>query len=160
MNVKYINPFVAGSQKVLQELIGFQPKVESPKLLENTIPGSDLVVIVGLTGEIKGQVMFVMDNSTAINIAKKMTFDESLNELNELAESAMSEMANMISGSTSMFMYSDKIIIDITPPSLCRGEGMKITSKNKFVSIPLDIGELGKFLINISFEEIKKDDKK
>jgi chemotaxis protein CheX len=157
VNVKYINPFIAGSQKVLQELVGFEPKVEQPKLLDNTVPGSDLVVIIGLIGEIKGQVMFVLDSNTSINIAKKMTFDESLNELNELAESAMSEMANMISGSTSMFMYADKIVIDITPPSLCRGEGMKISSKNKFVSIPLGLGDLGKIYINISFEETKKE---
>lgn len=156
MEVKYINPFIEASRKILQELIGLEPAIEAPALLENSISGGDLVVIIGLTGEVKGQVMFTLDESTALNIARKMTFDESLPELNEYAQSAISEMANMISGSTSMIMFRGGIIIDITPPSICKGSGMIISSKNKFVSIPLDLKQIGKFLINISFVKNEK----
>lgn len=155
MEVKYINPFIAASKKVLYELLEEEPDTQAPKLLENSIPGNDLVIIIGLTGEIKGQVMFTLDESTALNIAKKMTFDESLSELNDFAQSAISEMANMISGSTSMFMYKEGIVIDITPPSICRGAGMVISSKNRFVSIPLHLKDIGEFFINISF--VKKE---
>lgn len=151
MEVKYINPFIEASKKVLYELVGEEPDTQAPKLLENSISGDDLLIIIGLTGEIKGQVMFTLKEKTALNIAKKMTFDDSLPELNEYAESAISEMANMISGSTSMIMYQEGILIDITPPSICRGSGMIISSRNKFVSIPLDLKDIGDFYINISF---------
>lgn len=154
MEVKYINPFIDSSKRILQELIGIQPKVEAPSLVDNTISGSDLVVIIGLTGEIRGQVMFTMNTSTAVNIAKKMTFNEDLKELDEMGESAISEMANMISGSTAMIMYSQGLITDITPPSICRGSKMILSSANKFISIPLDLGDLGKFFINISFKKV------
>ena len=157
MEVKYINPFIEASKKILHELVGEEPDTQAPRLLENSISGSDLVIIIGLTGEIKGQVMFTLDDRTALNIARKMTFDDTLPELNEYAQSAISEMANMISGSTSMIMYKEGIVIDITPPSICKGSGMVISSKNKFVSIPLDLKDIGEFFINISF--IKKDEK-
>ena len=156
MDVKYINPFVAASKKVLEQLIGFEPDVEAPRLMENTISGNDIVVMVGLTGEIKGQVMFTMEESTAIKMVRKMTYNDAVNELDFIGQSAVSEIANMISGSTGMIMYETGITIDITPPSLCRGEGLMISSKNKFVTVPLDLNEIGKIYMNISFEEIKR----
>lgn len=156
MDVKYINPFISASTRVLQQLIQVDPVVETPRRLENTIPGSDIVVIVGLTGEIKGQVMFTMEEETAINIVRKMTFNEEISELDYIGQSAISELGNMISGQTGMEMYSSGITIDITPPSLCSGEGIVISSKNKFVSIPINIHGFGKVFINISFEEIEK----
>jgi chemotaxis protein CheX len=155
VEVKYINPFIEASKKVLFELVGEEPDTQQPKLFENSISGDDLVIIIGLTGEIKGQVMFTLKEETALNIARKMTFDETLPELNEYAESAISEMANMISGSTSMIMYQNGIVIDITPPSIARGSGMIISSRNKFVSIPLNLKDVGEFYINISF--VKRD---
>lgn len=156
MDVKYINPFISASRRVLQQLIGLEPVIETPRLLDTTISGNDIVVIVGLTGAIKGQVMFTMGEDTAINIVKKMTLNNSVTELDFIGQSAISEMGNMIAGSTGMEMYSSGIDIDITPPSICRGEGLVITSKNKFVSIPLDINDIGKVFVNISFEEIGK----
>lgn len=159
MNVKYMNPFIAASKRVLSQLMGTEPIVEAPRRLENTIPGSDYVVIVGLTGEVKGQVMFTLEKETAIKIVRKMTYNDSINELDFIGQSAISEMGNMISGSTGMEMYAAGITIDITPPSLCSGEGLVISSKNKFVSIPLHIEDVGKIYINISFEEIQEESK-
>jgi len=156
MDVKYINPFISASRKVIQQLIQEEPVVETPRKLENTIPGSDIVVIVGLTGEIKGQVMFTMEEETAIRIVRKMTFNESVQELDFIGQSAISELGNMILGSTGMEMYSQGITIDITPPSMCSGEGIVISSKNKFVCVPLNIHGVGKIYINISFEEMPK----
>lgn len=155
MDVKYINPFIAASRRVLHQLLGVEPNVGTPKLMDNTISGSDIVVIVGLTGEIKGQVMFTMDESTAIQVARKMTLNPNLKELDVIAQSAISEMGNMISGSTGMEMYSGGISIDITPPSLCKGEGIMISSKNRFISIPLSLDNIGNIYINISFEQVE-----
>lgn len=154
MDVKYINPFVQASKRVIEQLINIEPVIETPRKLENTIPGSDIVVIVGLTGVIKGQVMFTMEEETALKLARKMTFNENMKELDYIGQSAISELGNMISGQTGMEMYSAGISIDITPPSMCKGEGIVISSKNKFISIPLGLGDLGKVYINISFEEI------
>ncbi len=159
MDVKYINPFISASTRVLQQLIKIDPVVETPRRLENTIPGSDIVVIVGLTGEIKGQVMFTMEEDTAIQVVKLMTFNDNVSELDYIGQSAISELGNMITGQTGMEMYSAGITIDITPPSLCRGEGIVISSKNKFISIPINLHGVGKIFINISFEEMTKEEK-
>lgn len=155
MNVKYINPFIIASKHILTQILGVEPNVEAPKLLDSSVSIEDIVVIVGLTGEISGQVLLSISDDAALKIVRKMTFNDSLNEIDSIGESAIAEVGNMILGSTGMEMYSHGIQINITPPTLCRGDAMIVTSKNKFISIPINLKEFGHLNINISFEEVK-----
>ena len=57
-------------------------------------------------------------------------------ELNDLSISAISELGNMIMGNTATILSTKGIGIDITPPTICRGNISITTSYAKNICIP------------------------
>ena len=119
--------------------------------LKDSPYGSDsVVIIIGLTGKIRGQVIFTMNKKVAIIIASKMMCSN-IAELDEMAKSAVSELTNMILGNTATIFYNKGIRVEITPPSLLMGENMQIsTNKVKTICIPLLLDDSNKFEIDVA----------
>ena len=76
--------------------------------------------MIGVTGEMQGQVMLAFQKKVALVIASKMMYME-VKELDEISTSAICELGNMIMGNASTAFSVKNIGIDITPPSLCEG---------------------------------------
>lgn len=138
MNVEYINSFIEASQIVLKQVAGIDAKLGNI-YLKNSPYGSDcIVIIVGLTGKMRGQAIFNMNKAVAMNIASSMMGGMPVNELDEISKSAISEMTNMILGNAATILYNKGIGVEITPPSFLMGDNMQISSSNmKTVCIPL-----------------------
>ena len=85
----------------------------------------------------RGQVFLGMDTSTACDIASRMMMGMPVETLDDMANSAISELGNMIMGNAATIFANQKILIDITPPTLCRGS-LKISTPNtQNICIPL-----------------------
>lgn len=155
INVEYINPFVEGATNIIKNTCNVDVALGKPYLKASPFASNTVAIILGVTGDIKGQVIFNMPIESAKAIASKMMMGMPVTELDEMSKSAISELTNMILGTTATIFYNKGIKIDITPPSLLLGESMQITTnKIENVSIPLEITEIGaKFEIDMALAE-------
>ena len=88
----------------------------------------------------------------ALKIASKMCMME-ITELSEIAQSAICELCNMIMGNTATLFYQSGTQIDITPPTICKGN---VSFANNFaanICIPLNYEGEYFFAINIAIKE-------
>lgn len=153
MDVEYINPFIEASQVVLKQISGLEAGLGKIYIKTSPYRGDSLVIIVGLTGKIRGQAIFSMESEVALSIASKMMGGMVVEQLDEISKSAVSELTNMILGNAATLLYNKGIGVEITPPSLVMGENMQISSsKVKTVCIPLVIKDTGTLEIDISVE--------
>ncbi|HHV29188.1 chemotaxis protein CheX [Acetivibrio mesophilus] len=151
MNVEYINPFIEASQTVLKQIAGIDAKLGSVSLKNSPYTSDNIVILVGLTGKIRGQAIFAMSKAVALTIASGMMGGMELTELDEISKSALSELTNMILGNTATILYNKGVGVEITPPSFLMGDNMQISpSKMKTICIPLLLGEDKKIELDIS----------
>lgn len=113
---------------MLQDMCFVEVAIEKPSVKEASFGPNTWVIMIGVTGEMRGQVLLAMNEKAACNIASKMCMTE-INAIDDFASSALSELGNMILGNAATVFSSKGIGIDITPPSLTNGE---MSIKNTF----------------------------
>lgn len=121
INAEHVNTFLMAATKVISETCSLTPKVGKPYIRSSSFTSDSIVIMIGVTGEMQGQVMLAFKKSVALAIASKMMFME-VTQLDELSTSAICELANMIMGNASTVFSTKNIGIDITPPSMCAGD--------------------------------------
>lgn len=151
MNVEYINPFLEASRLVLKSVANMDITLGKVYLKTSTYPSDALLIIIGLMGKLKGQVVFSMSKSAACQIASAMMMGMPVIELDDVSKSAVSEAANMILGNAATILSSKGFNIDITPPSMLIGNNMEIsTLKAQTVCVPLNLSSGNLMELNIS----------
>ncbi len=154
MNVEYINPFIEASQTVLKQIAGIEASLGSIFIKDSPYISDNVIIIVGLTGKLRGQALFSMSKPVALRIASCMMGGMAVTELDEISKSAISELTNMILGNTATILYNKGIGIEITPPSFLMGENMQVSpTKMKTICIPLLFDDNGQLDIDISVIE-------
>jgi chemotaxis protein CheX len=151
VNAEHINPFLMASTKILKEMcfvdakIG-KPYIKSPAFFDNT-----LLIMIGITGEMRGQAMIAFAHDIACDIASKMIMMP-ITEMDELAKSAICELGNMIMGNTATIFSTKGIAIDITPPTVGNGSMSFTNNYAQNICIPLEY-DGGKIIeINIAIK--------
>lgn len=151
MNVEYINLLIEASKSVLKTIADMDISVGEAYLKTSPYSSDTVAVIIGLMGDLKGQVIISMDTLVASKIASAMMMGMPVIELDEMSKSAITEAANMILGNAATILYDQGIKIDITPPSLLMGDNMQIsTPKMKTVCVPLNIRSGGTIELDIA----------
>lgn len=151
INVEHVNPFISASTKILKEMCFIDVKLGKPSIKEPIFLEDTLLIMIGFTGERSGQVIMVLEESIACDIASKMIMMP-ITQMDELSRSAISELGNMIMGNAATIFSRKGIAIDITPPTLGEGTMSFSTSFAKNISIPLNY-EDGKVIeINIAIK--------
>lgn len=154
MNIEYINPFIEASQTVLKQVANVDAKLGKVYLRSSPYKGESILIIVGITGKMRGQAIFTMSKKVAFMIASAMMFGTPVDELNEISKSAISELTNMILGNTATLLYNKGIGIEITPPSLLLGENLQISqAKMQTICVPLFLTDTDTLEIDISIED-------
>ncbi|MEL7563474.1 MAG: chemotaxis protein CheX [Dehalobacterium sp.] len=154
MKAEYINPFIEAAESVIRILCGIDAKLGKVYLRKSPFSVNQVVIIIGVTGKIKGQVCFELSIETAKRLASIMMGGIQVAELDQMSMSAVSEMGNMILGNTSTIFESKNISIDITPPSLLMGERIEMSNRVATIVVPLELEGIGTVSINVSAEEI------
>jgi len=137
LNVEYINPFLAAATKILKDMVQVDAKIGKPFLRDMSFTEDSVVIMVGVTGEMRGQVMIAFEHNIACDVAGKMMMMPGLTEMDEIATSAICELGNMIMGNTATIFSTKGIGIDITPPTMCNGNVKFSTQFTKNICIPL-----------------------
>ena len=120
INAEHVNTFLMAATKVIAETCNLTPRVGKPYIRNSTFTSDSIVIMIGVTGEMQGQVMLAFKKEVALSIASKMMFME-VTQLDEISTSAICELGNMIMGNASTAFSVKNIGIDITPPSMCEG---------------------------------------
>jgi chemotaxis protein CheX len=124
MDVKYVNPFIEAFHSVMPQL-GFcdvQTGEMSAKTKE--VAATGVLVIVGIVGDVEGNVVYFTDIESAKKIASTMMMGAPVDEFDEMAESALSELTNMLTATATTVLASSGITADISTPTLLHGENV------------------------------------
>ncbi|MBU1107717.1 MAG: chemotaxis protein CheX [Candidatus Riflebacteria bacterium] len=85
-----------------------------------------IATILGITGDLKGQFVIVLNEDIALKIASAILMGIPVTVYDEVAESAVCEIGNMIGGEASRLLQEQGHFCDITVPSIVRGKEMEI----------------------------------
>ncbi|HEX2954293.1 MAG TPA: chemotaxis protein CheX [Bacillota bacterium] len=133
MKVEYINPFIEASESVIEQLTGLKPKLGKVAIKSTPYSSDSLVIFIGVTGMIKGNVVMSFDPQVAVRIVSSMMGGMEVDINDELGKSAVGEVGNMIMGHTAMIFSEREINIDISPPTILVGKNMQVSNENGMV---------------------------
>lgn len=137
LNVQFINPFLMAASSIIKDTCQFQLKVGKPYIRTTKLEDDSIVVMLGVTGEMGGRVMLSMSISTACQVASRMMMGMPVADLDDMALSAISELGNMVMGNAATILAGQGVGIDITPPTLCRGNLIITSASEQNICIPL-----------------------
>lgn len=153
MKQEYINPFIESSINVITEITGLKPRLGKAYIKNVPYATTQLVVLIGLAGEIRGNVIISFNNKLACQIASIMICED-ISELDEISKSAISELSNVIVGNAISIFSLNNIDIDITPPTVLTGDNMKLSpNQSTTICLPLQFEDGEMIEIDISFKE-------
>ena len=152
MKAEYINPFIEASMNIVHQTTGFSPKLGNIFVKEEPYTKENLVVLIGLTGQIMGIAVITFNRFTALRIASSMMMGMPVEELDEIAKSAIGELCNMILGNTATIFSQKGIEIDITPPTIFIGDNIQMSvHRSVVVCVPLILEDGNQIHIDISY---------
>ncbi len=153
MRAEYANPFITAAVTTFKKELGVQLNRNALNVKQSPVPSKDLSIIIGVTGAVKGQVVYSMDAYVGMAVAKAMLPGKLPAELKKLTNSAVSELANIITGQASIILAGENDRIDITPPAVFSG-GASVIDFLTLQTISLSfLSEIGSFEINIALTE-------
>lgn len=149
VDVNTINPFLASSVSVIQATSGITPTIGSPSVKDTSFTDESVLIMLGVTGQLEGQVIFEIKEENAKLLASKMMMGYEVPELDSMAMSAISELGNMIMGNSATVFSQQNTLIDITPPTVARGNVIISRQYAVNICIPLFKSE-NNVLMNIN----------
>lgn len=152
MNAEHINPFLMATVQMLKDVCTFEAKIGKPTVKEASFKDDTVIIMIGVTGEMKGQVMLAFPKAVACDIASKMCMMP-IQELDEISKSAICELTNMIMGNAATIFSTKGIGIDITPPTMCMGNVSFSSSVAQNIAIPLSYDVDKSLEIHVTIKE-------
>lgn len=152
MDVKLVNPFVEAFVNVMP-MLGFQDvKKGNLSLKGKELNSSGVIIIVGIVGAVRGNVVYSFSMEDAKKIASTMMMGMPVSELDDMSKSALSELTNMLTANAATSFSNMDMMIDISTPTLLHGTNVSVKMSSEQVlciqlianDIPIDV--------NISFE--------
>ncbi|MBU5427554.1 chemotaxis protein CheX [Tissierella pigra] len=152
MKAEYVNSFYGATQDVFRLMLDLPVEKGDLKVIEGMVCSKETNILLGITGDLKGSILFGFKNHTALEMVKIMSGME-LNEIDNFVSSALGEVANIIGGNAVTNLTSYDYICDITPPQVIVGEYKSMSAANKkSLLIPLKT-DIGEFDVNIFLVE-------
>jgi chemotaxis protein CheX len=152
MNTAYINPFLEALIKVLEQFEIHGVEIGNMEKKERTQVTLDVTAIVGLVGDIKGNVAYSFSQETAKKLLSSMAPGLGTDEFDIMALSAIGELSNMTTGKASILLSNIGVNIDISPPSIIVGEEIYfIISPVQSIAVNINT-PAGRIEVNIEIE--------
>ncbi|KOR24613.1 chemotaxis protein CheX [Clostridium sp. FAM 1755] len=153
MDVKYINPFIDSFYNVLPQ-IGFSNIVRENVAVKNSVESLGILINLGIVGDIKGNIVYNIQDENGKKIASKMMMGLPVEELDEMAQSALSELSNMLTANASINFSNIGVNVNISTPTLMYGQDIKIKlNTDKILNIKIIADDIP-IDVNVAFERI------
>jgi chemotaxis protein CheX len=152
MKVQYINPFIESATSILSQTTQMEVTRGAPSLDDGNFHSPEVCVVLGIVGDMRGQVIYGASMEVACGIAGKM-MGSAMAGLDEMAKSAISELGNMITGNAATLFEKEGHNINISPPTIIVGKDMNVTMPmQRGLIVPLHT-QVGDFLIWVCMGE-------
>jgi chemotaxis protein CheX len=150
--VKYVNPFIEAFNVVMPQLGFCDIKIGNLSAKTQEVVTTGVLIVLGVVGSIKGNVVYTIDLEVAKNIASTMMMGMPVDEFDDMAKSALSELTNMLTANAVTILANNGISIEISTPTLLHGENMCVKmNTNPILCVQL-LADGNPIEINISFE--------
>jgi chemotaxis protein CheX len=152
MNNEYLEPFCNSFTNILPQF-----GIENIGLTDiedcgNTIETPGVVCIIGIIGELKGNVIYAMNTDCAKKIASYMMGGMEIEDFDETAQSAISELGNMLTGNACTELSQIGVTVDLSTPTLMHGMFSVSTGQERVKKITMFV-EDQPFYIHLSLEK-------
>lgn len=152
MKAEYINSFYSAIQDVFKLMLDLDVERGNLDVVEGLISSKEANVVLGVTGDLRGSVLFSFTKPMALEMVKIMAGME-MNEIDMFVSSALGEVANIVGGNAVTNLTEYNYTCDIVPPQIIVGEYKSLSmasEKALVISMHTDIGE---FSISIFLNE-------
>lgn len=152
MKVEYINSFYKATQDVFKLMLDLDVERGSLNVVEGLISSKEANIVLGVTGDLKGSILFSFTKPMTLEMVKIMAGME-MKEIDNFVASVLGEVANIIGGNAITHLTEYDYICDIVPPQVIIGEYQSMSTANeKALVIPMNT-DIGKFDISIFLTE-------
>ena len=153
MKADDVNVFVQAATSVFEQELGVQLKRQSITRKELPIPGRPICIVLGITGALRGQVVYALDEQFAMDIARALLPNKLPSEQRKLMKSAVGEIGNIVTGQATIKLAGSDRRLDLTPPTVVTGKELALD----FLSIPTVslqmLSTMGALEINVALQE-------
>ncbi|MCL4532190.1 MAG: chemotaxis protein CheX [Actinobacteria bacterium] len=129
MDDKILHSFINAAVNVLGSELGTSVTVGVPVIEDAEYSTRGVTAMVGVTGRLRGMVIFGLLESTALALVSQM-MGEPYQKLDGVAQSGIAELGNVIAGSGVTSLAQVGYQCGITPPAVVIGEKNIITMLN------------------------------
>ena len=151
MKAEFVNPFASAMVMVFQKEFGMNVMRDSLELYQGPLRGADVNTIIGVTGQLEGQVIYTFEERVALRIASAL-MGEAVEELDELAKSAVAELGNIITGNAAIGLSENGYNCILTPPTLLTGKELIVTTFTPVLNIPFST-DFGSVTVHVALRE-------
>ena len=149
MDVKFINPFLYGTNEVMEKMAFISPVAGKPFAKSSDAACGDISGIIGMTGDATGSLALSFTESCILGICEKM-LGEKHTEINRSVLDTVGELTNMISGASRKLMEKDDLKVIAAIPTIVYGRAHTIHHVVKGPSIVIPFStECGDFVIDV-----------
>ena len=154
MKQEYVNPFLAPAKLVWERELDLPLELSSVSAVSHKFTTEDVTAVIGVSGELVGNVLYGFPQGTARAVIDIMAGPEF--ELNsELALSALGELANMITGNAATVLSGNGFSCMIAPPVLIQSSGTEISTLGRPQLLVVFTSEAGDLNVRVSLSEGK-----
>ena len=149
----YMDAIFEGSNYVINQITGDAVSKGDIDNISNKFNETDISVVLGITGNINGKVIFTMGQPLAFKIASIIIGEDVKAIEDEIAKSCLAELGNMIMGFIATSFSKIGIDTNVTPPDIINENIESIASKNSEIAcIPVVFKDGHIMNINTSIE--------
>lgn len=155
MTFQHIDSFVQAAYSVIEMMLNPEVDAGKPFFNEEPLEKYEVLVLVGVLGDLQGQVLCGMSMQTAMKIISQMLGSD-VSELTDMGRSAICELKNIITGTASTNLSMVGYSCNITPPLFITRDNIPDFLRHIHTSLAIPIHTpFGDVDINLS---LRKDD--
>ncbi len=152
VDVRNVEPFLNAIGTVMPGL-GFRcVKRGRVRVCEtNKFASLGVMVVIGLTQQLRGAIAYNMTEDAARKIASTMMMGMPVDAFDAMAESAIAELGNMLAANASMILEQQGAKLNISPPTVITGNSFASTAMStKALNIEMFVDEIP-LEVNVAF---------
>jgi len=118
MKAEYVNPFLESASLVFRDMLGTELLRGKTSIKNDGTPTHEIAMILGITGNVTGQIIYSMNKETAFKLVRKLMPGVDDGTVESEYKDVLGEIANMITGNAiNIFLTNDKDL-DVTVPQV------------------------------------------
>ena len=155
MDVSIVNRILNSFSDIMLQLGFINIKTGEIEARDRMIKSKGVMVILGIIGDIQGNLIYSMTEEDAKKIASVMMMGMNIEKFDTMAQSAISELINMLSANAVTNLADRGIISDISTPTLIYGDFTANANKDQVIHVNMEIDK-SIIEVDISLEIIKE----